>query len=306
MVIALGYVLRRKGRLDAHFKTSISFLIMNIALPLSIFMAMLQYLTRAKLLGLSKGLLYVVISLSLNYIIALTLVKWLHIIAGRRGAFVSMLVNANTVFIGLPLNIALFGQVSMPYFLIYYVANTLSTWTLGVILILYDDPTKIQRLGRPQINWRKLFPPPLLALLVGLVWVWFTLPLPKLLQDTFAMVGNMVTPLSLIYIGIVLAETGLDAIRFDRDTVLALLGRFILSPLILTGTILAFRRVGQNVPDLEAMTLIIQSAAPGIAVLPILVGQAHGDVAYATNVVTSSTVLFVLVVPILMQLLQFI
>lgn len=64
--------------------------------------------------------------------------------------------------------------------------------------------------------------------------------------------------------------------------------------------------IGNQLPTLESSTLIIQSAAPGLAVLPILAGQAHGDVEYATNVVTTSTVLFVIVVPILMALIQFI
>ncbi len=50
--------------------------------------------------------------------------------------------------------------------------------------------------------------------------------------------------------------------------------------------------------------MIVQAAAPGLAVLPILAEQAHGDVKYATNVVTTSTVLFVIVIPILMVLIQ--
>jgi predicted permease len=61
---------------------------------------------------------------------------------------------------------------------------------------------------------------------------------------------------------------------------------------------------GFNVPGLEAQTLIIQAAAPGLAVLPILATEAHADVEYATNVVTTSTVLFVVVVPILLMLVQ--
>jgi predicted permease len=49
-------------------------------------------------------------------------------------------------------------------------------------------------------------------------------------------------------------------------------------------------------------TLIVQSATPALAVLPILAAQAHGDVKYATGIVASSTILFVIVIPILMQL----
>jgi hypothetical protein len=59
-------------------------------------------------------------------------------------------------------------------------------------------------------------------------------------------------------------------------------------------------------PTLASQTLIVQSATPMLAVLPILANEAHGDVEYATNVVTTSTVLFIVVVPILMTLIQFV
>ncbi|WP_338141339.1 AEC family transporter, partial [Oenococcus oeni] len=76
------------------------------------------------------------------------------------------------------------------------------------------------------------------------------------------------------------------------------IGRFIIVPAVM---IIILKLFGGSMPKLESSTLIIQAAAPGLAVLPILVGQNHGDVEYATNVVTTSTVLFVIVVPILMQ-----
>ena len=88
------------------------------------------------------------------------------------------------------------------------------------------------------------------------------------------------------------------------DTIGALIGRFVIAPALIAGLILLGMHAGFNVPGLEAQTLIIQAAAPGLAVLPILATEAHADVEYATNVVTTSTVLFVVVVPILMMLVQ--
>jgi predicted permease len=63
---------------------------------------------------------------------------------------------------------------------------------------------------------------------------------------------------------------------------------------------------GANLAPLLKQTLVVQSATPMLAVLPILANEAHGDVKYATNLVTTSTILFVVVVPILMELVQFI
>lgn len=305
LVIALGFYLRKKNKFDEKFKTSISFLIMNIALPASIFVSVLKYLTRDKLVSLSGGLLYALGSFALGYLVAWLLTKILRIRPGRRGTFINMFVNANTIFIGLPLNLALFGEKSMPYFLIYYVMNTVSTWAVGVFFISNDDPTKDKSHKEP-FNWRKLLPAPLIGFLVALVFLLLAIPVPAWINSTLSMVGGIVTPMSLIYIGIVLADAGLASIHFDGDTIWALLGRFIIAPALMILMLVIGKNGGAQVPSLESSTLIIQAAAPGLAVLPILAGQSHGDVEYATNVVTTSTVLFVIVVPILMQLVQFI
>ncbi len=308
LVIGLGFYLRSKRKLSDDFKNNISFLIMNVALPLSIFVSVLTHLTRQKLANLSTGLVYVLFSFVAGYLIAWLIIKIFNIRPGRRGAFINMAVNANTIFIGLPLSISLFGEESISYFLIYYVANTISTWAIGVFFISADDPTKntnsVQK--RNTFNWRKLLPAPLVGLIIALIWLSVGLPLPSLINNTFTMVGNLVTPLALIYIGIILSDAGLKSIRLDRDTILGLLARFIISPAIMIGAIVLFKASGSNIPNLESSTLIVQSAVPGLAVLPLLVGESHGDVKYATNLVTTSTILFIIVIPILMEILHFI
>ncbi|MDV7686577.1 malate permease [Oenococcus oeni] len=297
LVIALGYVLRRSGKLADSFKGNISYLIMNIALPLSIFVSVLTYLTRDKLVSLSGGLVFAAASFAVSYVLAYLITKIFKIRVGRRGTFINMFVNANTIFIGLPLNSALFGTKSMPYFLIYYVMNTISTWAIGVFFISSDDPTR-DKTEKQSFNWKKLLPMPLVGFLISIVVLLLAIPIPGWVSTTFSMVGGIVTPMSLIYIGIILADAGLKSIHFDRDSILALIGRFIIAPAVM---IIILKWFGGSMPKLESSTLIIQAAAPGLAVLPILVGQNHGDVEYATNVVTTSTVLFVIVVPILMQ-----
>ncbi|WP_099974701.1 AEC family transporter [Lactobacillus terrae] len=305
IVIALGFWLRNSGRLADSFKGNISFIIMNIALPASIFVSVLKYLTRDKLASLSGGLIFAFASFACSYLLAWILTKVLKIRPGRRGTFINMFANANTIFIGLPLNMALFGTKSLPYFLVYYVMNTISTWAIGVFFISNDDPTK-EKGTKQDFNWRKLLPAPLVGFLVSLVFLLLAIPIPEWIDKTLDMVGGIVTPMSLIYIGIILADAGLKSIRFDHDTIWALLGRFVFAPAIMIGFVTLGASIGHGLPALESSTLIIQAAAPGLAVLPILVGQSHGDIEYATNVVTTSTVLFVVVVPILMQVINFI
>ena len=299
ILISLGYILQIKKWFDISFSDNISRLIMNIALPASIFVSVMEYLTVDRLIKLSSGLVYVALATIFGYILAYILVKALKIRAGRRGTFINTFVNANTIFIGLPLNIALFGDKATEYFLVYYIINTISTWTLGIYLMTTDS--QVQSKTTVSFDWKKLLPPPLIGFLVAIVFLLAKIPVPHVMTKTLTYVGNIVTPLSLIYIGIVLAKAGLASVKFDKDSVYALCGRFLIAPLLM---LIVIKTIGTNLPNLEAQTFMLQSAVSSLAVMPILAHQGNGDVEYATNIVTLSTVLLVVAIPSLMSIIQ--
>lgn len=298
-IIVLGYILQVKGWFGDAFGPNLSRLIMNVALPASIFVSVMKYLTLDKLISLSGGLLYTFVAFILGYIVAYIAVVLFKVRPGRRGTMINTFVNANTIFIGLPLNVALFGDQALPYFLIYYITNTISTWTLGVYLMTSDSKSG-QGKETSKFDWKKLLPAPLVGFLVALLCLILRISIPDFATNTLTYVGNIVTPLSLIYIGIVLAKAGLNTITFDKDTIVTLVGRFILAPLIM---LLVLKFFAPNMETVEFKTFMIQSATPALAVLPILANQGKGDVEFSTNVVTLSTVLFIVVIPILQTLL---
>ena len=279
VIIALGYILQLKGWFSESF--------------------VLKYLTVDKLISLSGGLLYTFGAFALTYIFGFLAVKLCGVRAGRRGTMINTFVNANTIFIGLPLNVALFGEEALPYFLIYYITNTISTWTLGVYIMTSDSVGGKKKEGT-KFDWKKLLPAPLVGFLIALVFLLLGISVPAFAENTLTYIGNIVTPLSLIYIGIILAKAGLKSIHLDKDTAVTVVGRFILAPAIMYA-LLFF--AGRGLPTKEFNTFVIQSATPALAVLPILASQGDGDVEFSTNVVTISTVLFILVVPFLMTLL---
>lgn len=272
---------------------------MNVALPASIFVSVMKYLTLDKLISLSGGLIYTFGAFLLGYIVAFITVKIFNVRPGRRGTMINTFVNANTIFIGLPLNIALFGNEALPYFLIYYITNTVSTWTLGVYLMTSDSKTGKNK-GVSKFDWKKLLPAPLVGFLIALVFLVIKIPVPSFATSTLTYIGNLVTPLSLLYIGIVLSKAGLKTISLDRDTIITLIGRFILGPAVM---IAILSLTAKGMATAEYKTFVIQSAAPALAVLPILAHQGDGDVEFSTNVVTISTILFVIVVPIVDMIL---
>lgn len=307
-IIGLGYVLKRKDWFDDQFGKGLSKIAIKVALPCAIFSSVLKHLKREELLSLSDNLIYPVITVVCAYIISYILVKLLKIRPGRRGIFMNAIANTNVVSIGLPLNMSIFGAASMPFFLICYITNTLSTWVFGVYLINNDDPTKLEGgNGESKFNWKKLIPAPMIGLVIGIIFLVAGIPVPHAVETILKYLGGMTVPLSLIYVGIRLADAGLTSIRFERDVVMALIGRFIIVPIIMIVVVIVSQKVfGVDMVPMLKGTLIVQSGVPMLAVLPILATEAHGDVKYATTLLVSSTVIFIVIIPILMEILQFI
>lgn len=307
IMMAVGYFCRAKGWFGDKFSKGLSQVIMKIALPCAIFMSMLQRFHLNQLRSLSKGLIYTILAILIGYVISWIAVRVFKIPRGRRGLMMTGINGANTVFIGLPLNVALFGNVSIPYLLVYYIVNTIIIWTLGVWVIAADDPTTDQ--GKAHIDWKHFLPAPIWGFIIALPFLlWMpnaATQLPPFITRTLTDIGGLVTPLSLMYIGIMLRDFGISNIRFTKSLNLSLIGRFIVSPLIMFAIITVGLHAGITLTPIFHKTLIIQAATPSLAVLPILADQYHGDVEFATDLVVATSVLFVIVVPVIMLMMSY-
>ena len=311
LLIALGYILKGRGMFNDTFSSNLSRLIMSVILPAGVFVSVLHHMQTSDLWDLRYGLLVVGLTYFVSYIVAFIMMKILRVPPGRRGIFINMVVNDNCLFIGLPVQIALFGPEALPYFLLYYIGNTISVWMVGVFIIEMDPlPQNSSATGesvRPsghKFSWKKLLPPPLMGFIVALIFLYAQIPLPTILHNTLNYLGDMVTPLSLLYIGIVLHDAGLKSMALNKDSLGGIFGRFVIAPLIMFGVIITVRYIGGiTLEPIAMITFIVQSAGPVIAVLPIVANESGADLPFATGLVMISTILFVFVIPLIMELL---
>jgi len=327
LLISLGYFLKGRGMFNPTFSSNLSRFIMSVILPAGVFVSVLHHLHMSDLWDLRYGMLVVMLTYVIAYIVAFIMMKLLKVPKGRRGIFINMVVNDNCLFIGLPVQIALFGPEALPYFLLYYIGNTISVWLVGVFLIELDPlPTVENGLAndewnqvgnsssvqsttdqKPKFDWKKLLPPPLLGFFTALIFLFFEIPLAPILHNTLNYLGDMVTPLSLIYIGIVLHDAGLKSMSLNKDSIGGIVGRFAISPIIMFCVIMALQYgAGIVLEPIAIITFVVQSAGPVIAVLPIVANEAKSDLPFATGLVMISTILFVIVIPIIMEILTMI
>ena len=295
-MILVGFVIGEKGWFDDKSRGLLAKLVTQVALPCYMLYTITQRFTAAALLKMLPELRFPALSMVILLGIATGVARIFSVRQDRRGLFISMFFNSNTIFVGLPINQALFGDASIPYVLIYYMCNTTFFWTLGTYLIQRDGEGEAQFDIR--ISLKKVFSPPLMGFLLGLVLVILHIKLPAFLASDLQYLGNLTTPLSMIFIGLSVSNAGLKQLTLKKDQFLILLGRFVVAPLLMA-TIVYW----VPLPSLMKQVFIIQSAMPVMTNAPVVARLYGADSDYAAVMVTETTLATMVVIPILMLLM---
>ena len=295
-VILVGFVIGEKGWFDDKSRGLLAKLVNQVALPCYMLYTITQRFTAADLLIMLPALRFPALSMVILLGIATAVARIFAVRQDRRGLFISMFFNSNTIFVGLPINQALFGDASIPYVLIYYMCNTTFFWTLGTYLIQQDGEGEAQ--FDLKTSLKKVFSPPLMGFLLGLVLVILHIKLPTFLASDLQYLGNLTTPLSMIFIGLSVSHVGVKQLVLGKDQLLILLGRFLVAPLLMASIVYWL-----PLPSLMKQVFIIQSAMPVMTNAPVVARLYGADSDYAAVMVTETTLATMVVIPFLMLLM---
>ena len=298
-IILLSYILTWKRWFNSDIADVFSKLVLNITLPLNMFLNMTQKFTREEFLELFKGVALPFVSILITFGISFLYAKLTKVPITRQGSFMTMFTAANTIFMGLPVNMAVFGEKAIPYALLYYICNTTFFFTIGIMLIAKDNPEINVKTAK--FNWKKLLTqlmsPALMGFVVGILWLLTGKAVPKPLFDFSTYVGGMTTALSLFVIGIIIYQTGITNLKMNKDVAGVLLGRYLISPLVvyLVSFIIP-------VPTLMLQVFILQSAMPVQNAMPILSRSYGADEEFATSSLTYSILSYFVFILVILKL----
>ncbi|WP_342983297.1 AEC family transporter [Streptococcus parasanguinis] len=295
-MILVGFVIGEKGWFDDKSRGLLAKLVTQVALPCYMLYTITQRFTAADLLIMLPALRFPALSMVILLGIATGVARIFAVRQDRRGLFISMFFNSNTIFVGLPINQALFGDASIPYVLIYYMCNTTFFWTLGTYLIQRDGEGEAQ--FDLKTSLKKVFSPPLMGFILGLVMVMLQIKLPAFLASDLQYLGNLTTPLSMIFIGLSVSHVGVKQLVLGKDQLLILLGRFLVAPLLMASIV-----YWMPLPSLMKQVFIIQSAMPVMTNAPVVARLYGADSDYAAVMVTETTLATMVVIPFLMLLM---
>lgn len=298
-IASLGFILKRKGWVDAETTAALPRFITTIVIPPFLLRSVTITLSHEELPTLIRGAVVPILSIFLCFGIAWAITHLCNITPGRRGVFKGAFPSSNSINMGLPINIALFGEGAVQYVLLYMFANSIFFWSLGNYCIAHDGDAKDVRLFSLK-TVRQIFSPPFTGFLIGLVLVVFDIPLPGFLDKTFKYVGDMTVGLCIMYIGMLLHDIKLRDFSPEKDTALVFLGRFIISPL----TILFFAWIFP-IPEMMLKVFLVQSSLPVMLNVAIITAYYKGDARYAAVIASVSTVMAIVTVPLVALFIAF-
>lgn len=299
-MIAVGYLLTAKGWFDEKTQELFSKLVIKVALPAFMVSNLTINYDRKKLLEASSGLFLPLLGMTAAYLVAILLSKVLKVDSKRTGIFRIGFALSNTIFIGLPVNVSLFGEQCIPYVLLYYLCNTTFFWTIGVYELRRDaGDTNGHVLSLDSL--KKILNPPIIAFIFTAAIILLGLSLPKFFLDGCKYIGNLTTPISTLFIGIVLYSLKLKDMQITMKELVVLFGRFIFTPALTALVVMHF-----GIPVLMKKVFIVESAMPVMTQAAIASKAYNGDHKYAAVLGALSTAVSLIFIPIYMILFSYI
>jgi len=298
LLMLVGYLMGLHGWMGPSEKKFLGKYIINIAVPCNSLVGLLNNLDRDMLTEAGVMLVCCILGVVVNFLIGAVLATLLKLPRERWGVFVCMLALSNTIFIGLPLCTQLFGEVCIPYIMLYYLANTIFTQSLAVVLVERAGTKKGTSRGAAGFVKDLFTKPPILAVIVSLGLLVANVRPPEIVMTFSKYISNSVSPLALIYCGYIVYELGLKSLRFHRGLGILVAYRLVLSPVVC-----ALLCRGFGISGLPHDVFVVGAGLPVVSQVTVMAGTYGADDKYAATGATLSTLGCFFTIPVLMVLL---
>ncbi len=211
--------------------------------------------------------------------------------------------SSNNGFMGFPIALMFFGEEGLFFMLANSAALNLYFFTLGIYM-LKRGKKKREHSG---INKKEVFHsikelalnPNIIALVVGLITVTIGFKFPDEMSIYFDYMGDIATPMAMIYIGTTLAKSDVFKIVRSFTHWSNAFFKLVLFPLI-TYLLVVFLPINPAIK----ISMVLSSCFPVAATVSMLAEQEGQDTKLAGELLFISTVISVLTLPISISLVQ--
>jgi predicted permease len=232
-IVLLGFAANKAGWLPADSSKYLSKIVINIAGPSVIIGSLSEQNLDAE--GLRTLLLLAVFTVgqcAMSLLVARIFVGALKIDEARRGIYKNFIMWTNNGFMGFPVALAIFGAQGLFYQVLVNCVCSFFLFTYGIQNVRQRSQSKLPLSAKLNRLARDIINVPVLALIIGLIILILRISLPEPLVNIFTVLGATMTPLSMMVIGIQLAESSPARVLKNHKLILVTILRLLILPAI--------------------------------------------------------------------------
>lgn len=293
LALAAGFYLNKKNVITEEVNRSISYLVMNVALPMMILTSInnTQGTDRSALLKfiLTGAVFYLLMPLAAKIIV------WLmHPPKDLMPISEVFLVFANVIFMGYPVAASIYGNGCIFYLSIFHIMFNLMFFTYGTANIRKGSKAESEK-----FTIKSLLNIGTVASLVSLVLFFSGIQLPQASVNVLNFIGNISTPVSMISIGASIGMYSLKNLFADKRIFVVTALRLIVIPLAVYGimTLLGFEGALRGI-------ITISFGMPVASMVSMTSTQYKSHADLASSVVVFTTLCSLITMPFLLILMQ--
>lgn len=292
MLMAVGFFCYKKGVFSDEASRQLSNFLLTIVVPIIIICSYQTEFSMDKAIKL--GITFLLSLLIYAVGIPLSLLVFKKSPNERYRILRIGMVYSNSAFMGIPLISALLGSDGVFYLSACLITFNILCWSHCVYQTTGDKKTlSIVNILRAPAVWGSN---------LGLILFFLPFRLPAPIFTALNHISSTNTPLAMILLGIFLAQADIKNALKDKSIYIACLFRLLIIPFII---MLILKLVPAQYEELKTVVLI-SSCAPIATTVSLFARRFEKDYAYASNLVTISTLFSIVTMPIMIVLSQYI
>ena len=254
LLVLVGYLLSRLGGWPKTASDALTRFVFSVAIPAFLFRLMSDF---ARLPHVDARLLLVYFGGCLAvYVLARLLARGRFAMDGEaQSVFAMGGIFSNAVLLGVPVAQATLPVTAMPAVSLVVVFNSLLLWTLVTVSVEWARHRDFSLAGFGKTARSVVLNPVVAGILLGTAWSYTGLALPHVVDATLSLLATAAVPMSLVALGMGLAEFGIRA-GFAQSIAIA-----ALKLLALPVCVFALARIA-SLPAPETMAVVLLAALP--------------------------------------------
>ena len=278
--ILAGFVCRKGKVLSEEGTATVSNIVVKIILPFYLFSAILNSGSAVDpkgvllTLGLSFGMFL------LSGLVALVIVPLLRPPAGDRGVYLFETMCGNVTYIGIPVCAAVLGGNAAFYGSLLNIPYNLLCFSLGIWLLAGKLPLK------------KILNPAFLSGVAAAILYLLRVPVPSVLLDGCAFIGQATSPSAMLVIGSVLGSVPFKEIFTEWRAI-----PYVLIRLVGLGALMALLLSFIDVDPVLKGVVILMASMPAATNSTMLCTIYGGNRALSAKLIFLSTALSIVTIP---------